>query len=345
MDGGLRDGGGHLDARVEDAGGGRDAELDGGAPVDAPLDPPFDGGVDAAPDAGPTRPLRVAVISDLNGSYGSTSYGSAVHAAVARLVALEPDLVLSTGDMVAGQQAGLDYRAMWAAFHAAVSEPLAEAGIPFAVTPGNHDASGYGSFAEERAIFVDEWTRRMPKVAFQDATHYPLRYSFVAGEALFVSLDDTTVGPLSAAQMAWLDAELTRGAAYPVKVVFGHVPLYPFAEGRERDFIGDAALEALLSRHGVSLFLSGHHHAYYPGRRGALRLVSMACVGSGQRALLGTTSVSPRSVVLFEVADGALRELDAFGGATFDQRIERATLPTSVGVGERRIVRDDLDRP
>ncbi len=293
-------------------------------------------------DGGAARPLRVVVISDLNGSYGSTTYGSAVHAAVRRVIELQPDVVLSTGDMVAGQRAGLDYRAMWAAFHAAVSDPLAEAEIPLAVTPGNHDASGYSSFTDERAIFVDEWSRRTPAVRFQDGSGYPLRYSFVAGDALFVSLDDTTIGRLSSAQMAWLDAELTRGADYPVKVVYGHIPLYPFAVNREEDAIGDPMLEALLVRHGVTLFVSGHHHAYYPGRRGPLRLVSMACLGGGQRALIGTTSPSPRSIVVFEIEEGVVRELDAFGGAGFDERIDRTTLPEWVGTGEQRIDRDDL---
>ena len=48
--------------------------------------------------------LRVAVISDLNGSYGSTVYHPAIKQDIARLVELKPDLIISTGDMVAGQR-------------------------------------------------------------------------------------------------------------------------------------------------------------------------------------------------------------------------------------------------
>lgn len=288
------------------------------------------------------RPLRVAVVSDLNGSYGSRSYGEAVHGAVARLRALSPDLVLSTGDMVAGQRAGLDYAGMWEGFHRAVSDELARADIPFAVSAGNHDASGYPSFAHERAIYVEEWSARRPRLAFQDDTHFPLRYSFVEGPALFIALDATTVGPLDDAQMAWLDRELTRGRAHPVKVVFGHVPLYPFAEGRRRDHLGDRALEDLLVRHGVSLFLSGHHHAYYPGRRGALRLVSTACLGSGARPLIGTDKRSEKSLLLFEVTDDGVQELDAYTGPAFDRPIDRTSLPEQVGLPGMLIQRDDL---
>jgi hypothetical protein len=112
-----------------------------------------DSGADASLDALPAAAtLRVAVLSDLNGSYGSTSYESTVSTAVAALIdQFSPDIVLSTGDLVAGQQAGLDYPAMWTAFHAAVTTPLTQAGLVFAPTPGNHDASGYASFSGERS--------------------------------------------------------------------------------------------------------------------------------------------------------------------------------------------------
>src|SRR5688572_2684904 len=48
---------------------------------------------DPVPDVGVPGfdPLRIAVVSDLNGSYGSTSYESSVHAGVAAVVALAPD--------------------------------------------------------------------------------------------------------------------------------------------------------------------------------------------------------------------------------------------------------------
>ncbi|MHC4390638.1 MAG: metallophosphoesterase family protein [Planctomycetota bacterium] len=289
----------------------------------------------------PQSALTVAVISDLNGSYGSTEYSSHVRTAIARIIEIKPDLVLSTGDMVAGQKAGLDYVAMWAAFHENVSDPLAKAGIPFAVTPGNHDASGYPVFREEREIYAQQWGPRKPRLRYVEDKDFPLRYSFQAGPALFVSLDDTTTGKLPAAQIQWLERQLKAGRRAKVKVVFGHVPLYPFAKGREKDFIGDAALEALLNRYGVTLFLSGHHHAYFPGRRGPLRLVGMGCLGSGPRPLLGTTERSPRSFVLLQITKKGITHLEAYGGRGFTDVIARETLPPSVGKGAHVIERDD----
>lgn len=285
-------------------------------------------------------PLRVAVIGDLNGGYGARTYGDAVHAAVDRLVALSPDLVLSTGDMVAGQRRGLDYEGMWAGFHAAVSDRLVESGVPFAVSPGNHDASGYARYAHERDVYVAQWEARRPDVEMVDDSQYPLRYSFRVGPAFFVALDATTVGPLDPAQRAWLDGQLAA-AREPVRVVFGHVPLHPFAIGRERETLGDAELEEILVRHGVDVFVSGHHHAYYPGRRGAMRFVSTACLGGGPRPLLGQTERSERSVLMLEIDERGVRSVEAYAGERFDRRVDRATLPEHVGVLDR----DDLARP
>jgi 3',5'-cyclic AMP phosphodiesterase CpdA len=287
--------------------------------------------------------LRVAVISDLNDSYGSVTYSSAVHAAMSALLALEPDLVLSTGDMVAGQMAGLDYEGMWSGFDEAVTNVLDAAALPLAVTPGNHDASGYGGFEQEREIFVQHWQKRKPALAYIEDSSYPLRYSFSAGPALFVSLDDSTVGPLAAEQMQWLDAQLSAGQHFPTRIVFGHVPLLPFSVGRETEIIGDPELESLLERHGVTLFVSGHHHAYYPGRRGKIRYVSTACLGAGPRPLIGTDSAAPLSFLLFELdSSGRIANLDALGGQAFDSPVPRASLPVAIDSGAWRVTRDDL---
>jgi hypothetical protein len=333
--------GGHDSGEGRDSGGSDSGPLDSG-----PLDSgPFDSGladtaiVDTAAEEPPPAPVHVAVISDLNGSYGSTSYSSDVDAAIGAIVDDPPDVVLVTGDMVAGQQRGLDYPAMWNGFHASVTTPLTRAGIPLAVTPGNHDASAYGGFEAERAEFARQWDARVPAVTMVDATDYPFRYAFTVRDVLFVSLDATTVGSLSSGQRAWVDAVLATPAA--ARVVYAHVPIHPFAIGRESEVLGDDALEDILIAHGVDLFVSGHHHAYYPGRHGALRVVSMACLGSGARALIGTTGTSPKGLLRFTVGVDGITGLDAFGGSRFDAPVPRSSLPESVGSGAERVVRDD----
>ena len=65
------------------------------------------------------KPLRIGLISDLNSSYGSTSYGPTVERGVNLLLQQKPDLVICAGDMVAGQKTSLTDRqlaAMWEGF-------------------------------------------------------------------------------------------------------------------------------------------------------------------------------------------------------------------------------------
>jgi 3',5'-cyclic AMP phosphodiesterase CpdA len=292
--------------------------------------------------------LVVAVISDLNGSYGSTHYEAAVHSAVRRLIELKPDLVISTGDMVAGQRlhpplATPAVAAMWASFHAAVTEPLAKAGIPLAVTPGNHDASAYEAFALEREAFRSEWLARRPALKFVDDGGYPFRYAFSAGVTLFVSLDLTRVGALDASEHRWLDQLLGRQAGrFRHRVVFSHLPVYPFTHGRESDVSADHELERILRKHGVALYLSGHHHAFYPGYRDGIRFVSQACLGAGPRALLGTDARSQRAVTLLEISDDGEVSVRALVGPDFTREIDRSSLPRSITSRYGTLVRDDL---
>ncbi|MHA1128150.1 MAG: metallophosphoesterase family protein, partial [Alphaproteobacteria bacterium] len=213
------------------------------------------------------KPLMVVVISDLNGSYGSTSYAPRINVAIDRIIALQPDLVIATGDLVAGQRkphlAANQIRDMWAAFHEVVSTPLAEAGIPLAVTPGNHDASGYNGFQLERDIFADEWQSRKPDLHYIDDSDYPFFYAFQLGGVTFISLDATVVGPLRGDQIERLD-HLTSSDSR-AEIVFGHLPLWAVAQNRESEIIGDRSLANLLQQNDVTMLLSGHHHAYYPG--------------------------------------------------------------------------------
>jgi len=291
-------------------------------------------------------PLRIAVISDMNGGYGSAEYESSVDGAVLRIVELKPDLVISTGDMVAGQRrphlTRNQVEAMWRSFHAHVSEPLAKAGIPLAVTPGNHDGSAYHGFELERQIYGEQWTSRRPVVSFVDDAHYPYHYAFAAGDGLFVALDATTLGELPPEQLAWLKDLLARhGDRYKQRVVFSHVPLWPFTQGREREFIGDPKLEQLLREADVGLYLSGHHHAFYPGHKDGVHLVSQACAGAGPRRLIGSGARSPRTITLIEI-DGAQLRLAALKEPDFTQPVDWRTLPERIRSQAAELIRADL---
>ena len=292
--------------------------------------------------------LRVAIISDLNGSYGTVGTSRHVDAAIDRLIDLEPDLVLCTGDMIAGQKHAprLDRQrleAMWRAFHEQVTDPLARAGIPFAPAPGNHDASEEEAFNLERKVFEEQWVGRAPAVRFIDRDHYPFRYAFSMGDALFLALDATRVRSLPPAQLTWLQKLLNEpGDHFESRVVFGHLPNWPVAVGREKEYLGDHEFEAVLRKGSASLYLSGHHHAFYPGVHGGVLYISQAALGSGPRRLIGQSDPSPRAITLLTFgADGSL-EVEAFAGSDFSTPIVWHTLPSSIRHEDFELIRRDL---
>ena len=296
--------------------------------------------------AGAGQTLRVAVISDLNGSYGSTRYEAAVDDAMSRIIALKPDLVISAGDMVAGQRRPHLTRAeverMWQALHRHISDPLQAARIPLVVTPGNHDASAYHGFELERTIYGEQWLPRRPEVRFLDSTGYPFYYAFALGDVLFISLDATVVGHLPELRMAWLRQLLEKhGAAYQRRVVFSHLPLWPFARGREREFIGDPELQALLEEAAVEIYLSGHHHTFYPGVSGKVTFVSQACLGAGPRRLIGTNNRSARSFTLLEFSAEDIR-VDAYEAPDFQNPVDWSSLPERIRSPAAELLRADL---
>ena len=292
--------------------------------------------------------LRVVVISDLNGRYGSTEYRNDVNRAIRRIVELKPDLVISTGDMIAGQRPSPllkkpQLQRMWEAFHDKVTAPLAAEEIPLAVTPGNHDASAYGRYHLERELYSQSWRKHRPSLRFLDDRHYPFHYAFEMEGVMFISLDATANGRLEERQKRWLEQLFEEhGKSHPRKIAFGHLPIWPFAQKREKGAMFDAELEELLRENGVELYLSGHHHAFYPGYKDGLHHLSQACLGAGPRKLIGDDRVSPRSFTLLEIPARGDIGITAYGGRRFDRPVEITGLPERIVTPAATLIRRDL---
>jgi Calcineurin-like phosphoesterase len=257
--------------------------------------------------AQPTSPLsnpprgdvRLVVISDLNGQYGSIQYDREVDQAIALMPQWQPDLVLCGGDMVAGQSRSLSrdrLRAMWAAFDQHVASPLQQQNIPFGFTLGNHDASGalrqgQYSFATDREEAAAYWNapNHTPELPFVDRARFPFYYTFLQRDIFFLVWDASTA-TLSAEQRQWVNDSLSSDRAQNarLRIVIGHLPLYAIAVGRDRpgEYLAQAEeLRSLLERHRVHTYISGHQHAYYPGHKGQLQLLHCGLLGSGARRL------------------------------------------------------------
>ena len=157
--------------------------------------------------------LKLGLISDLNGSYGSTSYSRAVERGVALLLRQQPDLVLCAGDMVAGQKRSLtnsQLKAMWAGLEQTVRAPLQQAGIPLLPAIGNHDGSSqqdqggwiYGRERQQAGLFWHE-NRGDLQSGFIQSERFPFQYVW-RRPGLFLVVIDASSANVDSSQRRWI---------------------------------------------------------------------------------------------------------------------------------------------
>ena len=303
----------------------------------------------AAPPRGGTR---LVLISDLNSSYGSTTYIAEVHRGVALIPPLRPDLVICAGDMVAGQKAGLGrdrLAAMWAGFDRSVLTPLRSAGLPFAPAMGNHDASGARSasgflFADDRAEAARFWRARRDALGltFVDSGNFPFHYA-IRQDDVFVLVWDASTAQVPAEQLRWAERVLAGPAARSAgrRLVVGHLPLRAVSQGRDRPgevLAQPAALQQLLERHGVEAYVSGHQHAYFPARLGQLDLFQLGAMGSGPRRLLGQSTTPFQTLTVLDLVGSPARLVDTSFDLRTLRRIDQQRLPRSLRDAAGRVL-------
>jgi hypothetical protein len=245
----------------------------------------------AAPNRSPD--LRLGLISDLNSSYGSTTYIPQVSQGLRQLLALQPQLLVCAGDMVAGQKRGLSagqLDAMWESFARTVLAPVRQAGVPFLPAVGNHDGSP--GFTADREAARRFWTPRRQALGlrFVDPADFPFHYSALQNEVFWLVWDASS-SRVPAEQLNWARRQLASPAARQarLRLVVGHLPLAGISQGRDRpgEVLDQAsAIQELLESGSVQAYISGHQHAWFPARRGQLDLIQLGALGSGPRRLL-----------------------------------------------------------
>ncbi len=291
----------------------------------------------------PRGDVRLLVISDLNGPYGSLEYDPEVDRAIQLVPYWQPDLVVCSGDMVAGQDITLTkerLRAMWAAFDDRVAKPLRQMKMPYGFTVGNHDASsargssGKFLFQAERDATAEFWRdpSHDPGVQFVDRFEFPFYYTF-EHRGIFFLVWDGSSHIIPPEKLAWVEAALSSPKAQQAKmrVLLGHLPLYAVAVGRNEpaEVMENAdRLRAMLEKYGVHTYISGHHHAYYPAHRGKLQLLHTGILGAGPRPLIDS-NLPPRKTLT--VVDVTFDRPELTTYTTFDMRtfarIEYEELP------------------
>jgi hypothetical protein len=256
--------------------------------------------------------LRIAVVSDLNSGLGSATYEWQVDSLMQRLPRIwKPDLVVCGGDMVAGQGPITNpatIRAMWSGFDRSVLAPIRANNIPFGFTIGNHDGVRSAGFALERSLAKEYWDTTRTNLPFVDRGNYPYYYSFKVGD-VFVASWDASQATITDENLNWLRAQLATPQARSARLryVMGHLPLYSVAQ--ERDAPGNILdrgdeLRKLLQDNNVQTYISGHHHAYFPAKRGQLEMLNAGAAGSGPRQWLTLDRAATNSVTIMDVFYG-----------------------------------------
>ena len=294
------------------------------------------------------KPLKICVISDLNASYGSTTYPDEVGQVISQLPVIDPDIILCSGDMVAGQKASLTDQTifdMWAGFKSTVLDPISKLNIPFGFTVGNHDASP--SFTRDRRMFENFWKQNVKatNLTFVDSTNYPFYYSYIKNNVFMISWD-AAGAEIKPEVYNWMKIQLEGKIAKKarLRILISHLPLYAIVDSKNKPGEVNSDPEAALrffKTYGLDLYISGHQHAYYPAEKDGVRFLNMGAIGDGPRKLLGHDAAPQKSFTLIEIP---VRNARNFNYKTFtpeNVRILLSSLPDSV-VGFNGISRKDI---
>lgn len=255
--------------------------------------------------------LKILLISDLNDSYGSVTYSEEVHEVIGKIEEINPDIILCSGDMVAGQKTSLtmpEINAMWDGFNASVLSPIYKLDKPFGFTVGNHDASP--NYHKDRAAASAFWTANKHKVnlTLVDDEHFPYFFSYIKNNVFFISWDASSA-LIPDAVKEWMKQQLSTEIAHKAKarIVVGHLPLYAIVESKnKKGEVLDNADETLefLKDHQVDMYISGHQHAYFPATKKKVTLLHSGCLGGGPRQFLNDDQPAQKAYAIIEIPKG-----------------------------------------
>lgn len=296
------------------------------------------------------KPFKIAVISDLNSSYGSVTYNAEVTSVIKELALIKPDIILCGGDMVAGQKASLSQQNildMWQGFKNTVLDPIQQLNIPFGFTMGNHDASP--SFLNDRSLANQFWKDNVKatNLNFIDSAHYPFYFSYIKNNVFFMSWD-AAGAKVPEEIYTWMRSQLNTKTARNsrLRILIGHLPLYPIVASKNKPGEVNSSPDSTLSffiENGIDLYISGHQHAFYPAKKNGLRLLNAGCIGDGERPIMGHDGIARKAYTIIDIPTQLPKK---FTYKTFmagnNQLIDPKSLPETVAGFNGIIERDNL---
>ncbi len=182
-----------------------------------------------------TSSLHFAIISDLWGGRRSAIFEDAV----AKLNLLQPQFVISVGDLIDGKSYdSAEINRQWNEF----DRDIAPLQMPFFYVPGNHDISN--------EVMEKEWRRRLGQPY----------YHFIYKHVLFlcVNTEDGGNGGIRKDQIDYFRKAIGENKDVRWTFLFMHRPVW---QGKGQRQEGYEQIESLLQDRRYTLF-SGHHHTY-----------------------------------------------------------------------------------
>ena len=197
--------------------------------------------------------FRFAVVSDRTGNHRPGVF----EAAMDKLNLLQPEFVVSVGDLIEGytdDQRAIDTE--WAEF----ARIVASLEMPFFFVPGNHDISN--------PTMLKDWQQRYGRTY----------YHFIYRDVLFLCLnsEDVPEPGIGADQRQYIERALAKHPDVRWTFVFMHQPLWLY-EGWET---GWETVETMLLDRPHTVF-AGHYHSYARHQRNEHLYYVLATTGGG----------------------------------------------------------------
>jgi 3',5'-cyclic-AMP phosphodiesterase len=178
------------------------------------------------------QPFRFAIIGDRTGEHADGVYEEVWK----EVAAQNPAFVLTVGDTIEGlNDAAAD--SQWRQVEQLLS---AWKRFPLYLTPGNHDI----------------WSAQSEQLFTKYAGHPP-HYGFDYGPAHFTVLDNSRSDEMPAAELSFLDADLTQHEKQPLKFIVSHRPSWILKAMLDDP---DFDLHRIAKKHGVRWVIAGHIH-------------------------------------------------------------------------------------
>lgn len=185
--------------------------------------------------------FRFAIVSDRTGGHRSGVFP----AALAKINRLQPEFVMSVGDLIEGGTEDL-YRveAEWEEFNWFVNR----LDMPFFYVPGNHDLTN--------AAMIPVWQSQFGRTYYHFVYHDVLFVALNSEDPPNYQMEGTKPGNIGPEQLAWLGQVLRSNSRVRWTIVFVHKPMWHHGERSNWHEV-----EALLGDRPRTVF-AGHEHRY-----------------------------------------------------------------------------------